>query len=59
MLVSIYTKKIVSVGKKLVDKLDEECTETVEETRLVEKLHLKMKISTNAVLARCTLCYFQ
>ena len=46
--------------KMLLDKLvecscAEECTENIEETRLIEK----MKTSINAVLARCTLFYFQ
>ena len=44
--------------KKLVDKLIEECTENIEETRLVEKLYLIMKMNINAVLVQCTLCYF-
>ena len=39
--------------KRLVDKLAEECTENIEETRL------KMKINISAVLARCTLFDFQ
>ena len=44
--------------KKLVDKLVEECTENIEETRIVKKVRLKIKININAVLAHCTLCYF-
>ena len=44
---------------RLVNKLGEECTENIEETMLVEKPQLKMKISIKAVLARCTLFYFQ
>ena len=39
--------------KRLVDKLAEECTENIEETRL------KMKINISAVLARWTLFDFQ
>ena len=42
--------------KKLVNKLTEECTENIEETKLVEKLRLKMYI--NVVLAQYALCYF-
>ena len=41
--------------KKLVDKLVEECTENVKEVKLT-KITLKMKISTNAVLAHCPFC---
>ena len=37
--------------KKLVNKLVEECTETNNEVKLA-------KISINAVLTYCTLCYF-
>ena len=48
--------------KKLIDKLVDECAETVEEVKLakitLEKM-LKLKISINAILARCILCYFQ
>ena len=40
--------------KKLVDKLVEECTENGNKEKM-----LKMKISINAVLVHCTLCYFQ
>ena len=36
ILVRIQTVKIVSAKKRLVNKLVEECTENVEETRLVE-----------------------
>ena len=36
ILVSIYTMKIKSVEKKLVDKLVEEYTEYVEEVKLAE-----------------------
>ena len=41
--------KIVSVEKKLADKLVEECTETVEELKIVSEN------KKNAVLAYCTL----
>ena len=44
---------------RLVNKLAGECTENIEETMLVEKPQLKMKTSIKAVLARCTLFYFQ
>ena len=48
--------------KKLIDKLVDECAETVEEVKLakitLEKM-LKLKISINTILARCILCYFQ
>ena len=37
--------------KKLVDKLVDECTETVEE----EKLLLKMKVEINIVPVQCIL----
>ena len=50
--------------KRLVDKLverssAEECTGNIEETRLVKITLSKMKISINAILARCILFYFQ
>ena len=35
VLVNIYIIQIVSVEKKLVDPLVEECTENIEETKLV------------------------
>ena len=37
----------------------EECAENIGETRLIEITSAKMKININAVLARCTLFYFQ
>ena len=37
ILMSIWTMKIVNVGKKIVDELVEECTENIEETKLVKK----------------------
>ena len=45
--------------KSLVDELVEECTENIEETRLVEESTAKMKINLNVVLTHCTFCYFQ
>ena len=45
--------------KRLVDKLAEECTENVKETRLVEITSAKNENKHNVVLAHCTLCYFQ
>ena len=36
MLVSIWIMKIVSVGKSLVDKLVEECSENIDEIKLTE-----------------------
>ena len=48
--------------KKLVDKLVEECTENIVEVKIAEitlKSCAQLKITINAVLARCTLCYFQ
>ena len=36
MLVNIYTMKIVSAEKKLVDELVDGCTETVEEVKLAK-----------------------
>ena len=47
--------------KKLVDKLVDECTETVEKVKLAKKNSknlLKMKIVINVVLAQCIQCYF-
>ena len=44
--------------KKLVDRLVDECTETVEELKLLKQLLLKIKIVTNVLLAQCILCYF-
>ena len=39
--------------KKLVNKLVEECNEIIEEVKIVREIRI------NAVLAYCTLCYFQ
>ena len=36
ILVNIHTMKIVSAEKKIVDKLVDECTETVEEVKLTK-----------------------
>ena len=47
--------KLVKLDKLVECSCAEECTENIEETRLVEK----MKASMNAVLARYTLFYFQ
>ena len=47
---SIWTMKIVNVGKKIVDKLVEECTENIEETKLVKKTLDKNENKINAVL---------
>ena len=44
--------KIVREDQKLADKLVEECTETVENVKIAEN-------TINAILAYCTLCYFQ
>ena len=52
--------KTVSVEKKLVHKLVEECTETNNKIKLAKKkVYVKTKISINAVLAHCTLYYFR
>ena len=52
--------KTARVRKELVDKLIEECTETVEEVKLAKKkLQLSMKRDIDVVLSHCTLCYFQ
>ena len=57
ILVSIQTIKIVSVKKRLVDKLAEECAEDIDEIRLVEINSTKSTpLKTNAY---CTLCYFR
>ena len=45
--------------KELVDKLVDKCTENVEEVKIAKYTLTEMKISTNAVLAHCTLCYFR
>ena len=39
--------------KRLINKLVEECTENIKETRLVE-----MSMKKNIVLVHCILCYF-
>ena len=36
ILVNVYTMKICTCRKKLVDKLIDECTETIEEVKLAE-----------------------
>ena len=36
--------------KKLIDPLVEECTEFINETSLVKKLQIKMKMKVNAIL---------
>ena len=36
ILVKVYTMKICTCRKKLVDKLIDECTETIEEVKLAE-----------------------
>ena len=43
--------------KRLVDKLVEECTENIDETRLVAITSLKSNVNT--ILAHCTLYYSQ
>ena len=45
--------------KKLVDKLVEECTETVEEVKIAKMTLAETKISINGVLAQCISCYSQ
>ena len=50
--------KTVGVGKKLVDKLAEECTKTVEGGRLA-KINLVQDEGRRICLAQRTLCYFQ
>ena len=44
--------------KKLVDKLVDECTETVEEVKLAKITLAENEIVINVVLAQCILCYF-
>ena len=44
--------------KKLADPLVEECTENIDETKLVKKTLDKMKIKINAVLMWYIWCYF-
>ena len=41
--------------KQLTNRLVEKCTETVKEVKIASKMNVKI----NAVLAQCTLCYFQ
>ena len=55
ILENIWIIKIAGVGKKLADKLVEECAETVEEVKIAKKMSLKI----NVVLAYCKLCCFQ
>ena len=47
--------------KRLINKLVDKCTETVEEVKLANiiLLKMKMKIVINAFLVQCILCYFQ
>ena len=52
MLVNIDYKHS-KCGKKLLDKLVDECTETIEEVTLA-----KITLAENEVLAQCILCYF-
>ena len=44
--------------KKIVDKLVDDCNETVEQVKPAIKLLLKMKIVISAVLTQCIVCYF-
>ena len=44
--------------KKLVDKLVDECNETVEEMKLAKITLAENENSYNVVLAQCILCYF-
>ena len=60
MLMIIYTIKTVSVGKKIVDKLLEECTENTEEVKLAKVTSAaKGKNSHKCSFVHCILCYFQ
>ena len=44
--------------KKLIDKLVDECTETVEEVKLGKITLAKNENSLNVVLVQCIVCYF-
>ena len=46
--------------KRLIDKLVDECTETVEEVKpaIITLAENEMKIVINVALAQCILCYF-
>ena len=47
--------------KKIVDKLVEECNETIDEVKLTKIIHTekKMKIAINIILTQCILYCFQ
>ena len=51
--------KNCTCNKRLVNKLVEECTENIEETRLVEITSAKNENKHKPVRARCTLFCFQ
>ena len=51
--------KIEIAEKKKVDKLVEECTETVEEVKIAKISLSEDKNKQNVVHAHCTLCCFQ
>ena len=46
MLKNIQIIKIVSVGKKIANKLVEECTQTVEEVKIASEIDHKNKCSS-------------
>ena len=59
ILLNIQIIQIVSAGKKLVDPLVEECTENINETRLVKKTLDKNENKCNSYLVRKVLfCIF-
>ena len=44
--------------KKIVDKLVDECTETIEEVKLAKITLAQNEKVINVVLVQCILCYF-
>ena len=44
--------------KKLLDKLVDECTETIKEAKLAKITLAKNENSYKCSFAQCTLCYF-
>ena len=51
ILVNIYIMKVVSAEKRLVDKLVDECTETVEKAKLAKRI-----LTENENSYKCTSC---
>ena len=49
---------IVNAEKKIIDKLVDECTETIEEVKLARITLAENENSHKLVLVQCILCYF-